>query len=1485
MERITRQVGRLRGKGAARLATFLVGLFAVLSSTSALSGVAIDNKPLTVTNSVPGNLVLLPSVEWPTVVTHANAPGVAEASANYSSSVAYAGYFNASLCYAYHFDVLEVNRYFYPVSATSSGYSCAGQTAGTPSQRLWSGNFLNWSAMQAIDTFRLALTGGYRVHRPADGTPAAGYSEMDNVTYLEKANSDRFSNYTPLRRVQSSAGSVAPVQTSSLRTRIGGLRNQMWLIPSSSGELGSSQAWNANAALARPVTDGEQQAPAGTAVTAVPYNPQYHLMPDAVTSTVVNDTACGVGEFGCQPVSGCPSGWTRNGATCSLIESTAACPRSDRPNFRTSTGRCHQNDNNNSQSVAHSCPAGYALPTQNGPGRQCARTSTQAYTRYQHTNYGRNQAYALSMRVQVCDGMLDTRSMCSPYEGHYKPEGLLQQNSRKTRYSLFAYLTQDGGSSRRGGVMRARQKLIGPVTAAEHAGTEKPYPDRVGRISGVDNPEWDLATGKIINDPDSADSASTSTRVGACASGSVAPDGSNCAIQYSGVINYLNRFGQINTGMERLKHNDNLSEMYHTALRYLRGVGNNAAYSNLAGVNSSLTRYQYADGLPVIDDWYGTGANAEVARWNASASNPRTVGSDRDPILYQCQANVFLGIGDTATQQESKDHSGNGDIASNFVDTWLNHMVPADRDTRNQNATAALAYWGHVTDIRPDVPNMRLSTTPLRNKGQSISTYWVDVVELNDLKGRKTNQYYLATKYGGFAIPESSYDENGNAARPGDNWFETTNRAAWTAATQNAKAQTGLGGTGDFHLPHNMYLANNGQAMIDGLNAAFQKIADDITGSGGSFASNSTKLEAGARTYQAKYISNGWGGQLIASDVNVGNGVLTARWDASDWLGHAPGQGKVNAGAAGGGTGYWNFAQRKLLFNRNGTLTNFVSNWNDYEALTSPAVVKPAALSSISDQQLRYLLGERLHERQSTDANSDRLFRNRRGMLGDIINSQPVYVGRPNANLYPGDGSYAEFVRTSASRKPVVYVGANDGMLHAFHAPDAADTTNAAAGGKELFAFMPTEAMAALTQSNPSTNKYPYWHPEYDHAYSMDGEMTVADVKDGNTWKTILVATMGRGGKSIFAMDVTNPDSPSLLWEKRSDDAEIGRLMGNALGRPIIAPVGAGQWRVFLGNGPNSQGETAALIVLNAVTGANAGTIDTGVGTSNGLSAVNVWDAHGTSPGAPRDGYFDTVYAGDMEGNLWKFDLRNGGSATPLFEAGTTQPITAAPLVASNPYSPPDTWVFFGTGRYLSMADINETSNANVQSWYGIIDRGETIGKSSLNAVSIVAEDSVGRVIEKAGAPGTNGWYIDLVSPAQTAGGDPVKRGERMVLPNFFQGMDLIGTTRFPDSSDPCAPAGKGFTMAINPFTGGRLSRPKFDIDQDGTVGDDGDYHQGDTDTPYSGIAYDSGPNNPIFLGKYMYTSLDDGSHKLVQTDSGAANIRRVSWRELLNAQ
>ena len=1330
----------------------LAGLLAGMSSFSAMSGVTIDNKPLTVANAVPGNMVLTPSVEWPTVVTHANQPGVGGGSSNYSTATAYSGYFHTELCYAYHFDVDETNRYFYPVGAASSR-SCTG-TGGAVPQGLWSGNFLNWASMQAIDTFRMALTGGYRVHRPADGAPpsvtvvgssgtsvSSSTSEVANLTYLEKGNSDQQNgSYTPQRRLTTDAivRGATPVTTASNRgvnTRIGGLRSQMWLFPKSDGNLGSSQ-------LARPVIDSEQSA----GVTAVPYNPAFNTFPNSATATVTNTTACQVGEFGCTPA------------------------------------------------------------------------GLQQYT---HTNYGNDRAYAVSIRVKVCDGALDTRDFCHPYGSNYKPEGLLQENAKKIRYSLFAYLTESGGT-RKGGVMRARQKFIGPVTAAEQSGDFKLYPERTSRIPGIDNPEWDPVTGVFLDNPDPDDATATSTAIGSC---TTAPDGSNCRIRYSGVINYLNRFGQIETGNQALKSLDNVGEMYYTMLRYLRGMGNIPAYSNLSG--NALQNYQNADGLPVITDWYKNAAS--TITWG----NGTSVGANGDPMLYQCQGTVTLGIGDTGSHQDQRAPESDAALGTNasFMSAWLNNAENEGANTP-RNFISGLAYWAHVNDMRSDIPNTLISNSPERRRGQSLSTYWVDVVELQDLKSYTTNQYYLATKYGGYRIPDDSYNANGNATKPSVSWLNA-NRSVWSSATQNAKTATGLGGTGDFYLPNNMYLANDGAKMIQSLKAAFQKIGDDLTGSGGAFASNTTRLETGAYTYQARYLANGWGGQLIASSVNATTGALTQQWDAATWLAGSPTSNE--------------YSKRKILYNNGGSLLNFISNWNNYTVVSSPTLNTPAGLSTISSAQLKYLLGDRSGERQYGGA-----FRSRPSMLGDIINSQPVYAGKPNVSLHANDASYATFVQTQSTRTPVVYVGGNDGMLHGFDAGT----------GRELFAFMPTAAMAVLTQNDPSSNKYPNWSPDYDHAYAVDGELTVADVKIGSTWKTVLVGTMGRGGKSVFALDVTTPASPALLWETASS------AIGNVLGKPIVAKTAAG-WKVYFGNGPNSTDGGSKLVSLNVADGTGISSISAGSGADNGLGPVNVWDSD-------QDGVFETAYAGDMSGDLYKFNLAANSASKMFAAAGGSQPVTVQPLVARNPYAPSQTWVFFGTGRYLSLVDTTAAANSTIQAWYGVIDGGSMIsGKSELEQIDIQSEDALGRVIEdNAGIDtGKKGWYMNLAI-GTTA------KGERMVVPNFFQGLTLVGTTRYPERGDPCAPSGKGFTMAINPFTGGRLGSWFFDNDGNGTVGNSGDSSNG---VPYSGITYSSGPNNPIFIGDIMYTSMDDGSSKITKTSSSIGLVRRVSWRELLN--
>jgi type IV pilus assembly protein PilY1 len=288
---------------------------------------------------------------------------------------------------------------------------------------------------------------------------------------------------------------------------------------------------------------------------------------------------------------------------------------------------------------------------------------------------------------------------------------------------------------------------------------------------------------------------------------------------------------------------------------------------------------------------------------------------------------------------------------------------------------------------------------------------------------------------------------------------------------------------------------------------------------------------------------------------------------------------------------------------------------------------------------------------------------------------------------------------------------------------------------------------------------------------------------------------------------------------------------------------------------------------------------NTGVTGSNGMSSVLARDSNG-------DGFVDTAYAGDRRGNLWKFTgLSGSASATKIFEArdpsGVVQPITAAPLVGKDP----DTgavWVFFGTGSYLT---TNDLSDRQVQTWYGIKDafigtgsRSDLVDrdiisetrKNSLD-VRVVEDGAVGDLV------GRRGWFMDLVPPSGGA------LGERMVVPNRFQGVALIGTTRIPEAANPCSPTGKGFIMAINPFTGARLADSFFDVTRD-SVFDNADMESVDRRlVPVSGIGFGSSSNNPIFVEDTMQVSLDPGTTETIKVQGSSSDAGRMSWREIVN--
>lgn len=1326
---------------AARIAAAAV-LFAGAGAAVAADPL-VSQTPLSAGGVVPSNVLLTPSVEFPTVNSKANL-------GSYSTAKLYYGYFDPQKCYTYHYEATEANRYFEPSSTTGGPAVCSGK---------WSGNWLNWATTQTIDGFRKALTGGLRS------------VDTSTVTILEKARHDGQGGvgYYPNQTITDDAtiAGAIPVPAASpwgtLTSRVWGGGNQLFLT----GTAENSQICSANSVNTLGVGYPGPVNSSGTQAPATPYVVDYD-----------------------------PASHTFN--TSNISPAT---------NFD-----CNSSSSTNYKAITNA-----------------------------------NRIYRISVRVKVCvSGMLEDN--CVAYGGNYKPEGLIQKYEHKMRFSVFGYLV-DNKAYRDGGVLRANQKYVGPERLSSSTGLWEDNP----------NKEWDPETGVFYDNPNPDDVTATN------AYGSLGA----YPVHNSGVINYINKFAQ-SEGIFA-KSFDPVSELYYTATRYLRKLEPIDAYNTLSKVMdnnsggstlaSASDRWKLTDDFPVITDW-------------------------EDPFQFWCQNTAIIGIGDVYTHKDKnlagRERSENepasiGDAASDpdfsgdgkhDVPWWtkkaytiegVSYTMPLDSGLNSSSYLVGLAYYAHTQDLRTDLgPN---------GEKQFASTHWVDVRERQKTEPRVRNQYWMATKYGGFLMPED-YDSETNTDTLPESWW-----ASSESITSNGVS------TETFKRATNYYLGDAPDKMIAGLTRAFAKFGSEGKGSGASLAANSTRLDTTTLTFQAQFQNSIWQGQLNAYSVDKETGALAATplWTAG-----------ANMPA---------YDDRKLYVNARSSGSDDYEEF-EWDQLSSeqqdalkPDWVLPSGADVDGEDVLEYIRGNQAKE----ESEENGALRTRSppsgwsAALGDIVNSTPVFVGSPNAALYansPGtwDGktTHDDFATNNAGRTPVVWVGSNDGILHAFDASIDADGTTTATSGDEVYGFIPNKAIMSGLRDFAS--------PNYSHKYFMDGDIAVADVYEegasynAGTWKTVLVGTMGRGGPGVFALDVTDPtaDQVKFLWEK--DESDIPAL-GHNIGRPVIAQVAENDWRVIFGNGPDSENGSATLILIDVFDGTTT-TIEVDAGSANGLSAVLARDTN-------NDGFADSIYAGDLEGSLWKVTEFTGDAAdakiVKLFSAkdsfGNPQPITAAPLVGRDPDTL-KTWVFFGTGKFLNEDDLNDTQE---QSWYGIVDEDDEILLSEMvertlsNPIDTKADDDESNDLDfllrtlSAATDGDmddkNGWYIRLTISK-----------ERIVVPNRFQGSALIGTTRIPDASDLCRPTGSGYILAINPFTGARLDQTFFDVNRDGKFDDDDKALLDDKSLELvSGIGIDSSPNNPIFIENVMQFSKDDGSTDSVRVQGSSAEARRASWREITN--
>ncbi len=809
----------------------------------------------------------------------------------------------------------------------------------------------------------------------------------------------------------------------------------------------------------------------------------------------------------------------------------------------------------------------------------------------------------------------------------------------------------------------------------------------------------------------------------------------------------------------------------------------------------------------------------------------------------------------------------------------------------------------------------------------STATYTLGGTVAGELK----DPLYYAAKWGGF----NDLDGDG----------KPSSTAEWDALTTS-------GTPGSDGMPDNYFLVSNPLGLETALNSAFLKILRDSSAS--AVATNSSTLNTTSRVFQGRFSSSFWSGQLLSYRLSDTTGaVLSAAtappaWDLTDipypeW---DAGQ-KIKAQASTASD------TRTILTRSSTTGTSVDFTYANLNSTQQASLNLNVALQqdNCGPERVDFLRGRSAREgtgslacatapATATPAITQQRFRTRSiSILGDIINSNPSFVGPPTAGYsdvdHPG---YSAFRTSFKDRTPVVYVGANDGMLHGFDVSTTwLDTdplvdsdldgnfTNdyvsvpGVNAGKEVLAYVPSPvypSLGLLTDSNYNVN----------HKYFVDSSPMMADVCVSScssalsaVWKTALIGGLGKGGKGFYALNVTNPldlakdtaNTPLfdlttgahttniLMWEfTDADDTDLGftfntspTKLNNGQAKQIVK-FENGRWGVVVGNGYNSTPSTspgkAALYVLFVEGPTGGGTPKTwqsgGVdyvkivadtGPNNGLSTPIPFDADG-------DGLVDVVYAGDLKGNVWKFDLSSATASSwalayKLFDAGTSQPITTPPEVSSHPSG--GRMVLIGSGKYLESDDTN-SALFTTQSFYGIHDNGSVASITDLIEQNIVTTTVSGKTFRKT-APtcGTltlpvcpspaRGWYTELPTSGERVTGSP----------KLENGIITFNT--FIPSVSPCDFGGTGWLMALNYLTGTTPTIKVFDTDSSGNINS--------LDVAVAGLQVGAalGGSTLIKSAPGGSTSVAVSSLTTGKTESdlfsfGAGSVGRINWREIL---
>ncbi|QJR12631.1 hypothetical protein DSM104443_03722 [Usitatibacter rugosus] len=865
-----------------------------------------------------------------------------------------------------------------------------------------------------------------------------------------------------------------------------------------------------------------------------------------------------------------------------------------------------------------------------------------------------------------------------------------------------------------------------------------------------------------------------------------------------------------------------------------------------------------------------------------------------DPVQYTCQANYALlttdGYWNQATNQPGqqidgsnipdKDGTQSAPFITRATGTW-------DGGSGASGSLADVAAYYYIEDLRPDM---------------------TDNVPTQSGKADDNNKQHMVTFGLGLGleglmdyIPDYDTRLSGDfykIKQGASNCSWKTGVCDWPVPVENQPAtlddlwHAAVNGRGAY------FSASDPNSLAQGLLSALSKLKVATAAASASATSSPNITESDNYIFSSTFRTGIWDGEIVAQriDIKTGKVIPGIEWAAQALLdaraADATDSRLIYTIDEGGASKRKDFKYASLKAAAAGAIAAEQPYFASKCGAFGQCVLLTAdqqAIANDGTNLVNYLRGQRQHEKIAT-GESTPSFRKRDHILGDVVNASPVFVGSPffayNDAVSP---TYEDYKTAQDARTPVLYAAANDGMLHALNANT----------GQELWSYVPRMVM-------PNLHKLANANWGATHRFSVDGTPSTADVFVGGAWKTILVAGLSSGGRGFYALDVTNPASPVVLWEICADaslcaivDTDLGFSYGNAeIGKRKFD----GKWVVYITSGLNNITPGTGkgfLYVLDLATGAVLNKVATGEGTvaaPTGFSRISGFVAD-----PQKDRTITTIYGGDLFGNVYRFDTSVNPPvktvlATLKDKGGKPQSVTTRPELtairagtkASDPVYPV---VYVGTGRYLGIDDLKDPAKlvpaqpfAYENSLYAIKDKGLGGTYANFRTANVVENVLTDKGTSRTATNKTvnwavnDGWFIDL-NPNNTT------PGERINLDPLLVSGILVVVGNIPNN-EQCSIGGDAFAYFFSYNSGGFPDPAGFT-----TVGQK---ITGQTIVGYTSITGvrppapgdkpgDPPPEIPDLKCRIIFTLATGEKITLPCPQIGGAGVpRRTSWRELI---